>query len=153
MKKLYLIPLVTAILFSACKKYKEGPLISFRSVEKRITGTWQITEFTGNGIDSLQYYNDSCGANVNIKKREVDSDEYDMLFKGGQKNIYGRFHFENFDKIRVLFRSHENGNFRFMGPIISDIESYWEVLRLKKNELKISVDFNNISYKISFKRI
>ena len=154
MKKLFLIAIVTTIVFSGCKKYKEGPLISFRAVEKRITGTWQITEFTSDGVDSLQYYNDSCGANVKIEKREIDSDEYNMLYKGGKKNIYGRFHFESFDNIRVYFSKGDyNVSFRLIGPIASEVVSYWKILRLTKDELKVSVDYDNKNYKMFFKRI
>ena len=38
--------------FQGCKKYEEGPLISFRSKTKRITAIWKITEKTPVGCDS-----------------------------------------------------------------------------------------------------
>ena len=60
------IIIVITILFSGCRKYEEGPLISFRSVVHRIEGNWQVTEYISNGIDSLQYYNDSISCKMEI---------------------------------------------------------------------------------------
>ena len=39
-------------IFSGCKKYKDGPLISFRSKTERIANTWKFQKYIVNGIDS-----------------------------------------------------------------------------------------------------
>ena len=39
-------------IFSGCKKYKDGPLISFRSKTERISNTWKFQKYIVNGIDS-----------------------------------------------------------------------------------------------------
>lgn len=41
MKKFSVIVLFFIVLFTACK-YDEGPIISFRTYEKRISGNWEI---------------------------------------------------------------------------------------------------------------
>ena len=38
-------------------RFKEGPMISFRSVPNRLNGTWEVVEFKSNDVDSLKYYN------------------------------------------------------------------------------------------------
>jgi hypothetical protein len=40
---------VFAFIFSSCSKYEEGPAISFRKPEKRISGTWQLSFTKYNG--------------------------------------------------------------------------------------------------------
>lgn len=40
----------TALLFSSCGKYEEGPGFSLLSKKARITGDWTITEITVNGV-------------------------------------------------------------------------------------------------------
>lgn len=40
---------VTGLIFSSCSKYEEGPAISFRKPEKRISGTWQLSFTKYNG--------------------------------------------------------------------------------------------------------
>ncbi len=39
----------------SCKKYEDGPGLTFRSAEKRATGTWNITEIEDGG-DATGYY-------------------------------------------------------------------------------------------------
>jgi len=44
-------------LFTACSKFEDGPKISFRSIEKRIYGTYRIEYFSKNGTDLTDYWN------------------------------------------------------------------------------------------------
>ena len=47
---------LTVSLLTACKKYDEGPGISFRSKKARIENTWVIEQALLGGVDSTQYY-------------------------------------------------------------------------------------------------
>lgn len=54
LEKKYGILLITLIIIlmsgiSSCKKYEEGPFISFRTVMNRITGEWTVKEVVKNG--------------------------------------------------------------------------------------------------------
>ena len=60
MKKVLLILIVIAGFIEGCR-YKEGPLISFRSALNRIYGNHILTKYTVDGIDSLKLYHDSLG--------------------------------------------------------------------------------------------
>ena len=40
--------------FSGCRKYQEGPLLSIRTVKKRLEGNYALTEFTVNGVNRTQ---------------------------------------------------------------------------------------------------
>ncbi len=44
---------IAVSILSSCRKYEEGPLISFRSSARRIVGTWKITHYYVNGTDSI----------------------------------------------------------------------------------------------------
>ena len=53
MKKLAIILTIvatTAMIFSSCGKYEEGPSVSLLTKKARITGTWTLTETTYNGV-------------------------------------------------------------------------------------------------------
>jgi hypothetical protein len=43
------------IITSSCKKYPDGPLISFQTKVKRIVGIWDVEYFEINGYDSTSY--------------------------------------------------------------------------------------------------
>lgn len=52
MKKLAIILTIvaaTAMIFSSCGKYEEGPAFSLLTKKARITGTWTITEMSTDG--------------------------------------------------------------------------------------------------------
>jgi hypothetical protein len=67
-------------LFFSCSKFEDGPKISFRSIEKRIYGTYRIEYFSKNGTDLTDYWNQY----------------YDISFKfyrdydGSWPDIYGK---------------------------------------------------------------
>ncbi|OFX37268.1 MAG: hypothetical protein A2X08_10950 [Bacteroidetes bacterium GWA2_32_17] len=137
------------VLSFACKKYPNGPLISFRSVENRIKGSWKIIEFTSDGIDSLQYYNDSCGSTFQIWNSDVsewESQHYRINFI--YKPFYGGFTFD--DKKKVMNVDFGSGK-RILGPIGKG-SSIWKILKLTNKKFKISTDYNGRNYIISFKQ-
>lgn len=48
---LFLFAGLTCIGLSRCKKYEEGPAISFRSKTARVANTWKVESYTVNGVD------------------------------------------------------------------------------------------------------
>ena len=68
MKKLFLLLVFTSVLIEACR-YKEGPDISFRTPEKRLFGSWEITKFLygdldNNPADSTESYKNKVGCRL-----------------------------------------------------------------------------------------
>ncbi|MBI5538533.1 MAG: hypothetical protein HY951_00605 [Bacteroidia bacterium] len=155
MKKLYIFLFVTTILLSSCTKYEEGPKITFRSIDSRIIGDWKVTEYSCNDVDSLQYYNDSCGSNLSIDLNEGHyRRNYTVSFIGGNKEFFAFATFSNNDSYNLNVESgYDNYNKYFTGPFLPERISSWHILRLTKKELKIKVDFDNRTYRISFKKI
>ena len=154
MKKLFIILFVTTIVFSGCKKYKEGPLISFRSVSTRLIGVWQVTEYISNGVDSLQYYNDSCGANLYISNFEDYNNRFNMFFDQYSKKDFHSIIIlsDNRKELYVSSFIDDFGKY-FNGPFSPNTESNWNILKLTNKELKVTVDINNKNYRMSLKKI
>ena len=50
------IALLAAILFSGCKRYEDGPVISFKSRDARVENTWKAAVFSRNDLDELDEY-------------------------------------------------------------------------------------------------
>lgn len=151
MKQLIIGLIIVITIITGCR-YKEGPLISLNSVETRIKGTWQIIEFTSDGVDSLQYYNDSCGSALIIMNSDVsiyESQHYFMYFNfQTPKEFYGGFTFS--DKKKVMNVDFGGGK-KIIGPI-GNGSSTWKILKLTNKKLKITTDFNGRNYIISFKQ-
>jgi hypothetical protein len=45
-------------LISSCKKYEDGPMISFRTRTERLSNTWKVDNYTYNGNDLTSLYTD-----------------------------------------------------------------------------------------------
>lgn len=43
--------IVTSTVFESCKKYPDGPLISFHSKKERVANTWKVDNYKKNGSD------------------------------------------------------------------------------------------------------
>lgn len=103
------ITICISILFlftSACKKYEDGPLISFRSKEKRLCQTWLLVEREGNGesisvsepYDKQIYEKDGTYTSIHIEEH------------GGQiftEEIKSRWRWSN-DKDKIEVESIDN---------------------------------------------
>lgn len=150
----YVIIFIFCLSLSGCR-YKEEPLISFHSVEKRLEGTWKMVGLTSDGVDSLKYYNDKCGSTVTFIFRYPD---------GSPMPTY----YMNFDKGKIRFRSYltfvknkkemkvyynDSINNWHLGPIGNNPSiNYWKIVKLTEKEFKTTVDFNGKTYIISFKK-
>jgi hypothetical protein len=150
MKKLLIILIALVTILSGCR-YKEGPLISFRSVEKRICGIWQVVEFTSDGVDSLQYYNDSCGSVMQVFWDNSSADRRGTFhFTSVKKNFDAHFHFDGGHFSTEIDVDFGIGK-RILGPI-GNGASLWKILKLEYKKMKISTSFNGRNYIISFKK-
>lgn len=118
MKKLLVLSLLAIFMlvgFSSCKKYEDGPMISFRSKTSRLVGDWKITKVTESGIDVSDKY-----------------DTYAFTFKDDNtythmktKEETGKWSF-NDDKTKIELTINGTGT----------IDSY-TIIRLKNDELTL----------------
>jgi hypothetical protein len=74
MKKLYFIAFIIAIAFlgTSCSKYEDGPLISLKSKQNRLLGVWKVVEFIKDNEDLTQFYQDTCGCDVEFSYKLID---------------------------------------------------------------------------------
>ena len=56
MKRISILSIAAILIFSACKKYPENPLISFIPRAERIEGKWKADQVLLNDVDSSQAY-------------------------------------------------------------------------------------------------
>ena len=72
MKKIILFLIIIAAITAGCKKYPDGPLISLRSANHRILGTYKAIQYTVNGADSLSMLNDSTPFSIRLWYDPID---------------------------------------------------------------------------------
>jgi hypothetical protein len=157
MKKIRSFIFLFSVIFSLSNcRYDEGPVISFRSVKARLWGSWSVTEYYSDGIDSLQYYKDSCGCKLGFPNPTSDSEENDIVFVdcfNSGKGMVCKYNFARNKSVISIYLQYslESYGLKSFGPML--INADWEIHRLTKEEFKISALANNHYYIVSFKKI
>jgi hypothetical protein len=154
MKKLIIILLLFASVLAGCR-YKEGPLISFHSALNRLYGTHTLKQYTVNGQDSLNLYYDTLGLSFRLYYEEVYGHN-DCVIGEGQ-NIHGHnsgwvvwtWILDNNNKNLKVLTSVGSNN--ATGPIGAGITPEWQILKLKKGDIKIKTMFNGKEYIVELK--
>ena len=168
-KNTFVFTLILA-MFSSCSKFEDGPKISFRSIEKRIYGTYRIEYFSKNGTDLTSYWNqyyditfrfyyDEFGVYPEIYGKSVkgyiDSLGYMKYFVA-----YGsHFYIEKSDKITISFSCTIFDSTWYPGRELFPIITYWDnyptepytVTRLTNDELWLEMEDDNDLYEIHLK--
>ena len=87
----FLLNLLVALsLFSACKKYPDGPRISFETRTARVSNVWKMEQVTVNGSDVTSTY---TSINYTETYDKSGNYSYNSSFGGGS----GKWAFENKD--------------------------------------------------------
>lgn len=124
MRKLQIITSILLLTLASCGKYEDGPGISFRSVQKRITGDW----CSGGIYENGQLMNaDHCAVSILLYENgdirmESDGDE-----NTGQWELTS-------DKKTVEIKS--------SGVVVES----WRILRLTNSDFWFEVDQNSDTY-------
>lgn len=147
MKKIIILLIVIAGITEGCKKYEDGPWFSLRSAKNRLYGEYTLTQYTVNGEDSLNLYNDSLCQNIKIYFEEANNvNRYDL---------YGIRNDGIFCMLNCVWDLKNNSSdFKITssvgaagtGPFGHSKTSEWKILRLTKNEVKMETTYNNKNY-------
>jgi hypothetical protein len=152
MKKTVFLLLTLAAIVTSCK-YKDGPLISFRSPYERLTGYWQVEYFTINDNDFTQQYKDSC--NYNFRITFYDTGHYLIdLYDGNYEYESCQGHPGQWGDVGFVQKNISISNILFIdlkGYLDSTgyelfkagISSRWETFKLKNKKLWIQSIENN----------
>jgi hypothetical protein len=150
-----LVILLAGIFPPSCKKkYEEGPLISFRSAEKRIYGHHELTSYTVDGADSLSQYFDSLGVDFNFIYDDIHNVNT-CIMDGRRKDGAGTLLFwwwvlANNDESLIVKSS--TGSSIGVGPFGINKTPVWKIQMLKFKKIKLSTVYSSKEYKIELTR-
>ena len=140
MKKLasiFLIFIITiiALTFDSCKKYEDGPLISFRSKKARVVGLWNFRQVIINGQDrtsDVQYDNIGFDKNDGAFYSSTNSKNGDVA------TLYGIWNFaDNKDSLDISLSADVKDT--ITGKISTlNVYYYFKIKELKYSEIKLS---------------
>jgi hypothetical protein len=91
LKSTFSIFLIAGLLLVSCKKYPDGPALSFRSTTARVANTWKVTSYTINDIDYTTVLTSTDYTETYNKENEYS---YNSTLGGGS----GKWEFQSDDK-------------------------------------------------------
>jgi hypothetical protein len=126
--------------FSACKKYEEGPALSFRSKSERVANTWTLESYYENGTNKTSDFSDWDVVMVTDKDGAIKITQTHKPSQG-KLEVSGTWAFKNDkEQIEVVFPS----------PTGTQV---WDVLRLYEKEFwySYSETDNGVTTKYEFR--
>lgn len=114
--------LVCIIVFS-CKKYPEGPTISFRSKTERLSNSWHVKQYIENGIDKTNDFNNVFQNYILTIRNDLSYTVSYKLLGVLNYNEFGNWAF-NTNKTGITFKNNANNN-----------TTNWTILKLMEKEL------------------
>lgn len=152
--KFYIIIFVfTLIGTTNCKKkYPEDPKKTTKAPENRLTGAWNIVDYTLNGSSILDTLSSICKFRITLY--DFDYLEGDLQISGnfGIYNGYNSFSDNNF--IRLDPWDSELFNKVYITPFkyVKGSSAKWSVTKLYENDLHLKMITDTGEYKISLIR-
>jgi hypothetical protein len=143
-KIIILIFLFFGVFFSSCKKYEEGPCISFRKPINRLYGGYQIKEYTVDGVDSLTLLHDSIGLHIEFFTSEVDNFNV-MEMNGNNKGDLIWLWSLSVDGL-YLEVGNSGGHLIGTGPFGKNRNPTWKIIKLTNKKVKMRTTYNNKEY-------
>ncbi len=141
---LILLLFMSSFMVTSCKKYKEGPKLTLRSVKKRIGGLYTVTNVAVDGADStaafLTNYN---GENFGF-------------YMDGQLGQYfagdGLPHTWTFENNKDQIQMFPLSGYSKWGPFFGDGNGArnYDICRLEHKIMTFSTDHNGKKYEITF---
>ena len=144
MKKAVALILIIGTLFPllhSCKKYEDGPLISFRGKEKRLTGVWDLTESSSDS----GAVPDSLVCNTCTFGHQVTGGTFSCTGTGGLGDqTQGRWYWSDAkDSVATAVA----GNIGML-----HISDRWRIKRLKMHELWLEAQSGSTTYLFKYEK-
>jgi hypothetical protein len=95
---------LTALLFSACRKYKEGPDFTLLSKKARLCGSWQVELVTKNGKDATSAFYPNNGYTETFQR---SGDYFYYVYGPNAHKGYGKWRWSD-HKFEVVRSSSSN---------------------------------------------
>lgn len=145
--------LFSSLFFAECKKYEEDDVfIQWKRPEKRLLkyGPWVFEKLTVDGVDkSAEFRLDSAYFDkIEFKEHQPGATDI-ALTRNFNFDEIGKYEFVNKKKklsIRMLTTYLNGTDYHNYGPLFKSISVEWEIIKLTKNNLKLSSEFNGSIY-------
>jgi hypothetical protein len=144
-----LLLIVIAGNIAGCKKYPDGPLISFLSAKSRLYGNHTLTKYTVNGADSLSLYKDSLGTAFQFFNNGWTTDNNICMMNGPLMQFEWTWELTDHNKIfNVLMATNLGTQAHNIGVFTTNVTTEWQILKLYSDDIVMQTSYNGKEYLI-----
>ena len=140
--------LVIVAIASSCKKYE------YNQTLKKIYGTYTVTNYTVDGVDSLSLFKDSLSTNFEFSYNESQN-LYVLKIEGNTslgKHILIMNNWGLMGDDKTINLRNGNNSKLGTGPFGGTKESTWTIIDLGKNNLIMQSTYNGKQYNIELRK-
>jgi hypothetical protein len=141
----FLTAVILISILTTCR-YEDGPAISLESSRKRIEGYYTVKSFKINNEERIEDYNNQCNCNWEFVL-EDDYTHHNFFFRKCTEDsiLYG-----DFGLVGNILTIHMGGISTkiYLGPIRTNAEVFYKVLRLTSKEIWLQTTFDGNEYMI-----
>lgn len=150
--QIYLLLFLMALGYAACKRYDDGPIVSFKSTEARLSETWVPETAKINGedgitaVDGVNYVGITNDQMPWLKEITfLDGSEcLSFMYRGSASLSYpGQWTFADNDT-KINLRQSLSTNWA------DRVDQDWTILRLSSNKLNVTYIYNGTLYEVNF---
>jgi hypothetical protein len=135
MKRLALFILPIAIILGSCKKYQDGPAISFNTKKHRVVNSWVIEKVLESGQDATNNYK---AAYYDFNLVTSKDNTYTLSYVANGITNYSESGTWDFANNKTEFSIYNSANSNY-----SAIGNHWVIYRLKEKEFWIKTINSN----------
>lgn len=142
----FLALMIIGLIFPySCKKYEEGPCISLRTKNDRVTGDKIIQSYKVDGVDSSSYIYSLMGSYKEYIFTFTTHSDHDVAIPPVTvTNENGKI----VNAGKWTFRDNKETLYLNLYPFIT----YWKIQRLTEKDLWLTTDSLNKRYELKFKK-
>jgi hypothetical protein len=144
--------LTTCCLLQSCK-YEDGPIISFRTADRRLQGEFQADAFNIDGQDAFQIWTDSiCNDFFRIDWKDVGN-KFSVYIRSSFGGCSGSYYISSDKKkLGFVFFDVVDGQYMGYGPFKHEKQSEWKILKLSNKKLWVETTFEGHYYCLKLKK-
>jgi hypothetical protein len=143
---------LTVCFIFPCCKYKDGPIISLRTADRRLQGEFQAEAFEVDGKDAMNICSDSIFNNIIRMTSDDVGFKFHLSLEADFGGCFGTYHLLDNDETLEFNILSQSDHYPGYGPFRVYKISSWKILKLSNKKLWIETTFEGHDYYLKLKK-
>lgn len=134
------------LTLSSCRKYEDGPSVSFRSKQARVTNVWKVVSISRNDLDETDRYAFMTWNFKEPNARDIGQLEWIFRIAGDTSDVSFPASTWELATLKEQIKLTYSDVIDPIGPVVETRLLYLDIRRLKDDELWLEYRFEGDDY-------